>query len=345
MNLSRKIALRTVFVVAPLIVVGLVGPGRAAALPTPLGGISGRVIAVGGTPLAGVRVDFYTTTQSTPELIENTKVATAADGTWSYGKLPAGSYDVCFDPETSSSGSSPDGYAFQCWYNHTEAAYTPISVAGSNPVSVAAGHTTVGIGAALHAAGGFSGVITDSDGNAIPHAVIQIDPSITSITTTATADGRYTIAGLTPGLTVVCANGPATGAGGGPYGWAPKCWRNDLTYYNPVLLTVQPGQITGAINFKLYKNGALAGSVVNASSAPLAGATVTLHPLAIGIDYTFTTSSSGTFGFDDLAPGFYSVCAADGAKSACWKSTVPKSATPIVVPQTVKVQGIAITLR
>jgi len=78
---------------------------------------------------------------------------------------------------------------------------------------------------------------------------------------------------------------------------------------------------------------------------PLAGVDITLHPLAIGgLDNTWTTLANGTFEFDDLWPGFYTVCATSGSKSACWKATVPGSATPIVVPETVLVRGINITL-
>jgi hypothetical protein len=312
----------------------VIAPGPAIAA-TAVGGISGRVTEVGGTALSGVSVKFISASTS---LLVATKTS-ATNGTYSDTALPVGKYRVCFDPGTGNHGGhSTDGYTYQCWLNKN-AAQLP------DPVAVAKGMMTVGIGVALHANGAVSGLVTDTNGVPIAGAVIAINPSVSTMTTTTNSDGTYLITAVPSELTVVCASGPTTGVGGGPYGWAPKCWRTDQTYNNPVLILVKPGQTTQNIDFRLSKNGALSGTITDVSSAPVSNVDVTLHPLAVGgVDTTYT-ETGGLFEFDDLAPGFYTVCAQDGsAAAACWHDAAPGSATTIVVAPTVNVRGIAIVV-
>ncbi len=64
-----------------------------------------------------------------------------------------------------------------------------------------------------------------------------------------------------------------------------------------------------------YSSGAIAGNVVDASGAPISGATVTIRSLDQGFSRTDTTSSTGAFRFVGLVPGNYEITAASGGQT------------------------------
>ena len=132
---------------------------------------------------------------------------------------PPGSYSVCFTANrgTFHAGVSTTGYTYTCWKN------APVGV-DPTPVVIKAGKGTT-INQVLQANGGVSGTITDDSGAAVAGATVTVTQSTGSQHVKTAADGTYSFTGVPVGLTSVCVTGPAKG--GGTYGWAERCWKNN----------------------------------------------------------------------------------------------------------------------
>lgn len=76
-----------------------------------------------------------------------------------------------------------------------------------------------------------------------------------------------------------------------------------------------------------YTSGAVGGTVVDASGAPVSGATVTITSRAQGFSRSTTSSGSGGFRFVGLTPGAYEVSASSGGQSTSIETRVTASAT------------------
>lgn len=82
-------------------------------------------------------------------------------------------------------------------------------------------------------------------------------------------------------------------------------------------------------------SSAVQGTVADTTGAVISGAKVTLHNTATSADNTFTTSSSGTFSFQSIAPGSYTVTVE--------ATGFDRSASDVLV-ETAQIRGINITL-
>lgn len=117
------------------------------------GSISGAVTDVGGAPLAGIYVTPYAGGRPLPG------VKTKADGSYSIGELPQGSYTVRFAAAAPVAGFDRGGgdYLPQFYSDRsTEAA--------ADSVVVTSGAATTGIDALMAAGGQISGLLTDDSG-------------------------------------------------------------------------------------------------------------------------------------------------------------------------------------
>lgn len=188
---------------------------------SPGGAISGTVTAAGGGPLAGICVAYG---PNDPSLAQ-----TAADGTYTFEGLPAGSSYVEFFPECGSTGS----YQTQYYYDVT-------SESAATPVKVSVGQTTPNINDAMgapqvpSAPGTPSGVAEPSavslswsapsshGGSAITTYVVT--PYVAGVAQPPVRTGSsltsYTVTGLTDGtqytFTVAAVNGSGEGAASAP---------------------------------------------------------------------------------------------------------------------------------
>ena len=176
--------------------------------------VSGTVTdAVSHSPLPGVSVEID---NAAGDYVDDT--TTAADGTYSFAGLAAGTYNLAFD------GSGAGGYPVQ-YYNGKS------TFDSADPVEVAAGATVTGIDAALQLGGEIKGTVTAGAGGAgvAGIAVTAYDASGQPASSTATdSAGAYDLPGLLAGTYEV--------------GFGPSQSGNYLTQFYPASASLRGAQ-------------------------------------------------------------------------------------------------------
>ena len=229
--------------------------------------ISGTVTDAGSRPLAGADV-----WASSPSLSADWFATTAANGTYTFGGLPAGNYEVCFRGPAATGGSSDSsGYLLECYDNQTMQG-TP------KPVTVVAGVSTTGINADLATGGAVSGKVTVAAGAnpALAGVVVTaFSPSTGEMGFALTAaNGSYGVKGLSAGTSYyVCFDASGTsgapgssGATGGlsdATGYVQRCWPAAFPSM-PTPVTVTLGATQGGIDVAMAPGGAISGKVTDA---------------------------------------------------------------------------------
>jgi beta-glucosidase len=167
---------------------GSVSGINAALAAVATGGVNGTVLdATTGTPVANICVYVY---KSGVSNVATAGSCTAANGTYSIGGIPSGSYNVAFyDPQSR--------YSTQ-WYSAaaTQAAGQLVTVPGGN-------QTVNGIGASLAPVptGNITGTVSAA-GQPVGGVCVylyQVGSGSASYQTCTAANGTYTISGVTPG--------------------------------------------------------------------------------------------------------------------------------------------------
>ena len=237
------------------------------------GQISGTVTSQAtGTAISGLWVYVFDSSGNSAGSAQ-----TGADGTYTVSNLPTGSYEVAF--------YGTGSYIPQYYNNQT-------SYANANPVAVTAGQATTGINAAMLSNGMISGTVTDhSTGNPIAGAYAYVyDSSGYYLTYAVTSSsGAYTTPGLPAGSYTVKFS--ATG-------YAP------FTYSGTVSVSI--GTTTSGINAALTADGAISGTVTNASGQTnLASVSVTAYDSSGSYVTSTSTATDGSYTLENMVPGTY----------------------------------------
>jgi hypothetical protein len=205
----------------------------------PGGSISGIVTAAGsGSPIANSCVEIFS---SDPNNLGGFAV-TNPDGSYQATGLPAGAYQVYFGDPACFFGSG--GYAPQ-WYNDEPTQAT------ANPVTVAVGHTTPSIDAALQPgalAGQITGTVSGPSSTplagicvtAVPYSAnLAGSPRIVAVSRT----GDYRLIGLAPGQYKV-----EFSSGCGAIGYARQWWQDVSSQATATPVTVGSGQVVSGVS-------------------------------------------------------------------------------------------------
>jgi hypothetical protein len=308
------------------------------------GGISGTVTAAAGGAKLG-NLDVWVFTSSGDEAGWTT---TGTNGTYQVtGLIPASGYRVCFDASEAAGGSSPLGYASQCYRNVPWAGGSGPGpgrpAPGAAPVAVTNGRLTPAVNAALGAAGGISGTVTAAAGGTrLGGADVEVYTSSGDLAGWAATgtDGTYVVTGLppvAPGYRVCFDARPETG-GGSSTGYASQCYRNAPWEFGAPAASATPvpvtnGRVTTAVNAALGAAGGISGTVTAAAGGTrLGGVNVEVYTSSGDFAGSSATGADGTYqvtGLTPAAPG-YLVCfdasyaaganSRTGYRSQCFRS-------------------------
>ena len=253
--------------------------------------VSGTVTDTSGNPISDTNVWINPTTPGLP----SSGGYTAADGTYTSGALPSGSYTVQFGP------SNP---AFiGGWWNNKVSQ----SDADTLVLDTADGPLHSGVDAQLTAAASISGTVTDTNG--VPLAGICVEADTPSpgggwsgVNGTSTApDGTYTMSGLAAIDVRVqfrdCSTGPHVGE-----------WYADTTDFDsstPIVLS--PGEVRTGIDAQLAAGTSVSGTVLDEGGNPIPNVPVNVDPVDSGPSAWAQTDASGNYTTNALPPGDYRV--------------------------------------
>jgi hypothetical protein len=215
------------------------------------------------------------------------QATTAANGTYTFDKLPTGDYQVQFE-------SGP------------EQSFAPQYDNGS--VSVVEGAVTYDVDAQLHAGGTIAGVVQDGAGGAVGGIEVSVysagglAPEEVGSTVTA-ADGSYSVGGLASGDYLVrFANAfePAVS-------WVTQFYSGQATLATATPVAVTEGSTASGVDAALASGGTISGTVSDSSSAPVVG--VRVEVLDSGGHYVSSAVSEagGSWSVGNLAAGSYLV--------------------------------------
>ncbi len=282
---------------------GTTTPGINFAL-APAGGITGTVTNALGTPIAGASVEA-----SRAACCGYGYATTAGDGTYTITDLEPGSYRV----QAQAPGYAPTYY--NATYDYNTATLVPVT----------SGSVAPGINFGLAQAGGIAGTVTNALGTPIAGASVYASSSTCCLPgggTTTAGDGTYAITDLAPGSYKVQAQAS---------GYAPTYYNGTYDYNAATPVTAMSGTTTPGINFALAQAGSIAGTVTNALSTPIAGASLMACPVVGGLCGSATSAGDGTYVITGLAPGSHIVSAqASGYAPTYYNGTYNYSAATLV---------------
>jgi protocatechuate 3,4-dioxygenase beta subunit len=258
----------------------------------PLGGnISGTVTGDAGHRLSGVCVFAVDTADTSGLPVTSVLIAgiggsgpgiTGSRGTYGISGLPAGRYQVSFEPCTGSRR-----YADQ-WFRDKTAAQA------ATPVKVRAGMTTSGINDRLVIGGTISGRVVNAGGKPLRNiCIVATAGSVGAFGAAATGKaGTYTVPGLASGRYAV--------------EFSPCGSQNLITVVTHVRVTA-PHTKTG-VNATMRPGGSIAGTVKASSGQPVSEACVEIYSRNSAAAAGFgITGLDGTYLATGLAAGTYQV--------------------------------------
>jgi len=255
----------------------------------PSGGvIAGTVVsAAGGAPLTDIDFDVY----NLAGVRQPFTAASAVDGTYLFGALPAGQYLLRADPTIAQAHG-------RVYWN------AAASLATATPITVNLGATTSNVNFVLPAAGSIAGTITRaSNGATLPNIDLDCYDSQgvrVDITTRSAANGTFAIGPLPVGSYFLRADPAPTD------GYLLEYYPNVRELASASAIAVGAGAATANIDFALEAGGWVSG-LVRAGATPLADIDLDIYDSATGVRVPRgdKTNPDGTYVVGPLAPGSY----------------------------------------
>jgi hypothetical protein len=215
-------------------------------------------------------------------------------------------------------------------------------------VRVGASSPTIGVDFALPVAGRITGRVTGgSRARALGGTCVFATPKTghgSPRIAFATADGKYSLAGLTPGRYRVEFSTLCLFSAGG---FAPQWFDHKATSAHATPVGVSSGKITAGIDVRLAADGEISGSV-KVSGSPRSGVCALAFPKAGGkIPTVGDTDAHGRYLISGLTPGRYVVEFTGGCGVASYHAqwfdgaTSRSRATPVVVRSASVTTGIS----
>ncbi len=261
----------------------------------------------GETGIGGVTIDLTGITVDGAPISEDT--TTAADGTYAFGDLLAGTYTI--------TETQPTGYIDGLESAGSAGGTVTDDQISAVPLAPGVDATDYDFGEVEPSA--IDGSVSDDLGRPIPGTIITLTGtddlgSPVSVTTTTAADGTYTFLGLRPGTYTITETQPTGyGDGGETAGTVDGTTVGDATTNDQITGIVLTSGSSG-IDYDFDETtGSLSGAVVHVTGsgdAPISGVTVDLTGTDLdgaAVAASTTTAADGTYTFDGLLAGDYTL--------------------------------------
>jgi hypothetical protein len=231
--------------------------------------------------------------------------ATAKNGSYKIDQLPAERTTVAFNGGCGNAGS----YAPQYYDDQ-------VAQEAAQQVTVTAGHVTGGINAAMLPGATIAGRVTNSAGRPVPGVCLAFVPGYQTGQglslggdTTTNAAGSYVAANLAPGdYAVAFFSGCLMPSNAAVVQW----FKGQPALATAGLVDATAGAEVSGIDAVAGRGGAIAGTVTSAAGQPVEFDCVTAISRRTGQPSGFQSQSGlGTYTVSGLAPGNYTVAAAD----------------------------------
>ena len=245
--------------------------------------LSGKVSQAGGAGIELVHVEVYTL----DGVLEPNDAFTDADGHYSIGKLPAGSYKVHFTPDASTSFSDR-------WYLDKTSLQTATSVAVTTSATTTANQQLPGPGS-------IQGTVTASGGAGVSNVHVEVyslADVLQPVDTYTDAQGAYTLSPLPAGSYKVHFTPD------GSSGFTTDRWYHDAATQGAASAVIVTDSAITVANQQLPGPGKIQGTVTGASDQPLANIDVTLDDANLTEVFT---GVDGTYSMPGIAPGSYTL--------------------------------------
>lgn len=301
------------------------------------GAISGTVTGPAGRPANGTCVEAYDQASQSYGIGGTSKV-----GHYTIQGLSNGRYSMYFYACDSQSPNLS-------------------SVTLGKQVRVVAPHNNTGVNIELAAGGSITGRVTGPSGPQNQACVLAVPTNPADIYGIGWTDasGDYRLSGLAAGTYRVDLGDPNCDVYDfGVPALAAQWYDNQAGASTADLVTVAPGDVSGAVSGTLEPFGGIEGTVTNQGHAGVAGECVTAVPfhaaadpfsgLAPGPDVAITTPS-GRYRLLDLPPGKYKIefstgCGDTGFVTQWWESATSAGSAKVITIGNVELGGIDATL-
>jgi len=283
-HVSRAAAIATVSLAC------LFAAGASAAPST--GSISGLVTDSHGAPLPGVAVSAIGL-QGQPMT-----AVTAADGSYTIASLADSAYWVLFAPPSSATLPDPDNYLSQYYAGVADRAGPP-------PVVVSGTANTTGIDAELQPGGAITGTVTDSAGDPVAGAAIELYAPGSArpqrVSADTASDGSYSIDRLPAGYYAVEVQNYSNAD------YLPTFFGGTAVAAGAFGVAVGAGATESRVDIRALQGAELTGRVTDASASPVTGESVTPIDASGSFAASATTAADGTYELAGLPSGSYRV--------------------------------------
>lgn len=276
--------------------------------------ISGKVTSAAGVDVSRVQASLY----RADAVSYVTSRQIGADGSFSFGGLPAGSYKIQF-----SAGSSG---ALSQWYGGTASSVEAATVVVTSSQELALTDTTLVKG------GSIGGTVTAPAGVTLTGVRVyayNVD-NFRAYPASATvhADGTYKLAGLAPGNYVVQFSGYGTGA-------LEQWHANGTSRETATVLALTAGQDVLDINATLVKGASISGKVTVPAGVDVSSVYVSATGEGSQYGTSANVNTDGTYKVIGLVAGSYKVKFGNYNSGALdeWYNNVQtqEAATPVVL--------------
>ena len=276
--------------------------------------INGAVTGTTGTPLESIRIEARISSN-----VVSGSAYTDSSGQYSLQGLPAGTYKIYFY-------NNGQDY-FNEWYNNKTTFET------ADPLNVTAGQTIPNIDAQLVQGGRISGTVTDSSGNPIFNAAVDIyDMNNNSIVGVGTNSSGYYLTTTLPAGNYKIRFTP-------PYGSVYISeWYNDKTSFADAdAIPVTAGQTTPGVDAQLLTGGSVTGTVTDISGNPIQNVNVCVY-ITSGSYKSALTNPEGKYEVVGMATGNYKVYFNAASTGYCSEWYIDKSTYAVADPVAVTVE-------